>query len=358
MLSDETSSRLNLLRFPLIVGVVFIHNYETTVDFQGSAAGIVQSSVMLDFVRNLISQGIARTAVPLFFLMSGYLFFYGFDMTKAGYVAKLKSRSKTLLFPFIFWNIATLAIVAAAQAIPAAAVYFSGKHALVAGFGIADYFSPIFGIGRLPISYQFWFIRDLMMLVLLTPLIFVMCKKMSIPFLLTLFAMWLSQLWPLPVPSVEATLFFSTGCWLAISKRDVFLFDGWGLPIAVTYTGFAILDAAGSLENLLGNGIHKIAILLGVITALCLTKVAVRSQYIAQQLLYLSSTSFLVYAMHEPLLTICRKMIYRTLQPQTPALVLGLYFAIPSLVIMFILLLRPILQTVFPRFVSAVSGGR
>ena len=72
------SSRLKALRFPLIVGVVFIHAYATKVLLEGGRqVGTEQVGFAVSFVRNLISQGIARVAVPMFFLMSGNPSFRG-----------------------------------------------------------------------------------------------------------------------------------------------------------------------------------------------------------------------------------------------------------------------------------------
>lgn len=144
MLDGESSLRLNLLRFPLVVGVVFIHAYSNTVGFAGGEiVGASQPHFIVDFVRNFISQGVARIAVPVFFLLSGYLFFAGFVWSKESYVIKLRSRRKTLLVPFLFWNILTLLIIALAQAIPATRTFFSGNNPLIATFSVFDYLNAI-----------------------------------------------------------------------------------------------------------------------------------------------------------------------------------------------------------------------
>ena len=78
MVSANVSSRLKAIRLPLIVGVVFIHAYSTQVLLGGGQrAGAAHVAFSAFFIRNLISQGIARIAVPMFFLMSGFLFFQG-----------------------------------------------------------------------------------------------------------------------------------------------------------------------------------------------------------------------------------------------------------------------------------------
>lgn len=218
MLDKESSERLSIIRFPLIVGVVFIHSYSSTVGFAADTIGLTESNLFVDFVRDLISQGVARVAVPLFFLMSGYLFFLGFDFSKQTYLEKIKSRVKSLLIPFLFWNLITLFVVALAQAIPVTRQYFSGNNELIASFGCWEYVQAIFGIERTPISYQFWFIRDLMVLVLLSPIVYFINRQVSKFFIFILFGCWFLGVSLWHVPSIEALFFFALGASLAHKK--------------------------------------------------------------------------------------------------------------------------------------------
>jgi hypothetical protein len=334
MLSKESSIRLNLLRFPLIVGVVFIHAYGTTVGLSGGSVGVAQNGIT-DFVQNSISQGIARTAVPLFFLMSGYLFFAGVTWSKENYFNKIKSRIKTLLIPFLFWNVITLLLIALAQALPATQVYFSGNNVPIASFGVINYINAILGISRFPISYQFWFIRDLMLLVLLTPIINILSKKSPITFIAILFIFWFLDIWPINAPSSEATFFFGVGCLLSIMDKDLFSTDKYGVAIATTYIVVLAMDIV-SIKSELNPFLHKIGIILGVIALLFSTKLIGKSQALRNTILSLSGASFFVFAAHEPLLTVSRKVAYKLIEPQYTYSVLGLYFLVPILVIIFL----------------------
>lgn len=357
MVSREASLRLDVLRFPLIVGVVFIHNYEVAVAFQDGQIGALTANGIVDFVRNLVSQGFARIAVPLFFLVSGYLFFLSFEASLAGYFDKLRSRFRTLFVPLVFWGLVTLAVTALAQSIPQTAGFFSGRNALVMQFGIGDVFDAIFGIGRTPIAYQFWFIRDLLVLVLLSPLIWVLCRFVGLPLLLGALVLWFVGNWPLSFPAIDALLFFSSGAWLAIRKHDVFMFDSTGWMCAIVYALLSVTDAL-LYGTSLGAHVHKVAILFGMVTALWLTGLTIRSASLTDHLIRFGQASFFVYAAHEPLLTICKKLVFRILQPHSPLIVLGIYFALPVLVITLIVFLYPRLRSLFPAFMGLISGGR
>jgi fucose 4-O-acetylase-like acetyltransferase len=103
--SDTIQSQvIDLLRFPLIIGVVFIHNASPTFFFQGVELGSSSSLPIYSVCSQLFSQILGSVAVPLFFLISGFLFFLNVDFNKQIYVKKLCARAKTLLIPYLFWN--------------------------------------------------------------------------------------------------------------------------------------------------------------------------------------------------------------------------------------------------------------
>ncbi len=357
MLDREQSLRLDLLRFPLIVGVVFIHAYVSTAIYSGNEIGLNQTHFVVDFIRNLISNGIARVAVPLFFLMAGYLFFTGFEWSKKSYFVKLKARIKTLLIPFIFWNIVTLSFIALAQAIPATQIYFSGNNPPIAGFGFFDYLNAVVGINRSPIAYQFWFIRDLMILVLLAPLIKIILKFGPFAFLAVFFIYWFFDIWPFYVPSSEALLFFYVGAYLASTNKNMFAVDRYGSILVLLYLIIVTIDAS-FIDGPFNPYLHKVGIIVGVLSTLFITKFIARTERIKSIILWLSSASFFVYAIHEPLLTIVRKISYKLLSPNTSSSILCLYFFVPIVVITFLIIAYRVFFRVTPRFVSIVTGGR
>lgn len=357
MMDKETSNRLSILRFPLIVGVIFVHNYSSDVALASGAIGPAEMDVAGDFVRNLVSKGIARAAVPLFFLMSGYLFFYGQRFSVEIYLRKLSGRASTLLVPFIFWNALTLAALAAAQAIPAAQDFFSGRNARIAGFSIFDYFNAMLGLDRRPISYQFWFIRDLIILVILSPIIRHLVEKVGWAFLSLLFYFWFIDIWPVMAPSAESTLFFSVGAALSCKGRSIFLLDRTFAPVLAMY-GAALLTGALHPNEQYTPYVNRIGIILGAITFLCATKLLYNRESLRSRLLALSASSFFVFAAHEPLLTVAKKITYKIVQPSSEVVLLGIYFFIPVTLTFFLFLIYTFCSRTFPRATNFVTGGR
>jgi len=356
-IDKDSSERLSVLRFPLIVGVVFIHAYGTNVGLSGGVVGFESQSFLSDFVQNLISQGVARIAVPLFFLMSGYFYFLGFFWSIENYIKKLHSRLRTLLIPFIFWNTTTLFLLGLAQSIPATQAYFSGKNALIATFDTYDYVNAIIGLDRSPISFQFWFIRDLMVMALFAPLIHLFTKIVPELFLIGLFLLWMFDYWLIYIPSTVAFVFFYAGAYFARSNISLFALDRFGTAILSSYLVVLLIDTI-SKEYDFNNYIHKIGVLLGVASALYISKFIVGIKNAKNVLMWAGSCSFFVFAVHQPLLTVLKKIIYKIVSPNSDVVILFIYIAIPLIVITLSILLYLTLRKVTPKILSTISGGR
>lgn len=73
---DVLSKTIMFLRFPLIVAVVFIHTNLTDVMINGTLLADEGQFPVHDVFRHVMTNELARIAVPLFFFIAGFLFFY------------------------------------------------------------------------------------------------------------------------------------------------------------------------------------------------------------------------------------------------------------------------------------------
>src|SRR6185295_2439222 len=162
-LNDYLSEKLKALSLAAIVLVVFIHSHNEEVKFaSGEMAGNPEQWVL--FVENFVSKGIARIAAPIFFMISGLLFFLSYDFTLQGIVSKFKSRLKSLVVPYLIWSVFGLILILSLQLIPWSKDFFTKE--LIIHYSISKLLRTIFFD---PIPYQLWFIRDLFMLVIVSP---------------------------------------------------------------------------------------------------------------------------------------------------------------------------------------------
>ncbi len=88
------------LRFPLAVMVVFIHSGNKPFVDSG------------EWIRVMFADVIPAIAVPLFFLISGYLFFRGLERWNWDeWMKKMYRRVHTLLIPYLIWTTLYIAYV-------------------------------------------------------------------------------------------------------------------------------------------------------------------------------------------------------------------------------------------------------
>jgi surface polysaccharide O-acyltransferase-like enzyme len=356
-IDHESSIRLRLLNFPLIVGVVYIHAYTTTIRFSGSTLGTEQPDYLTDFVRILISQGIARLAVPMFFLIAGYLFLAGSTWSWRVYGSKLASRARTLLVPFLFWTLLGLAIRHFGQSIPAVAAYFAGDGPPIADYSAFAVLNAVFGFVSFPEAYHFWFIRDLMLLIILSPLIVLILEYTAMPFITAVFLAWITGTWPIAVPDAVGVLFFSAGCYLAMKGKSLFALDRYGIWFVIFYLPALLADVIWYDEPF-NNCLHRCGIVVGIVAALWSTRLALGHEQLKNALVWLGGASFFVYAAHEPLLGIVRTVAFQLVPFDWPYAMLSIYLLLPLVLIAFLVGVHRLLAGYAAKPLGIITGGR
>lgn len=219
---NTDSEVIKILRFPLIFVIILFHARYQSVNF--SDAGISLKDVQLFDNVTFFFESIGHVGVPLFFFISGYLFFYKID--KFGwnvYKNKIIKRLKTLCIPYFIWNTYSLLLLLFSTII--FPHYLSGRHDLFVHFNVPELCRYYYAIdGNNPINGPLWFIRDLMVVCLLSPMIYFCIKRFSFLYLSALGFLWLFKIWNLSICGVYgfsscSFLFFSLGAFLVFMGK-------------------------------------------------------------------------------------------------------------------------------------------
>lgn len=352
-LSHEHSLRLRYLNFPLIIGVVYIHAYAAEITLGATLLGPTEIDAVTDFVRKLVSQGVARLAVPLFFLMSGFFFFCQYS--RQTLVGKLQTRCRTLLLPYLVWTLGFVAVRIFGQHLPGIGPYFG--NVILSELGATDLLDATLGITRAPEAYHFWFIRDLMLLMLLSPVLAAILRLFARPFLVALFVAWVVGWWPLYTPDVVGVLFFSLGGWCALQGSSLFAFDRYGKWLTLCYLPLLIADVIW-YEAWFNVTLHRGTIVVGLGAVLYLSRFLLETRRLGEVLLRLGGASFFVYAAHEPLLGIVRTLAFQFLPLDRPGMLLAVYLLVPLLVVAMLVIVHRALAKVAPQALRLLTGGR
>jgi fucose 4-O-acetylase-like acetyltransferase len=349
-IDESLSRRIAVTRFPLMTLVVFVHGYESTMSAIAAERPELVVPQYIDVPMILLTKIVIRALVPVFFVISGLLL-YSRDTP---FLELLRKKTKSLLVPFLIWNLLLAALYLGGHAVSDRVF----RSVSFAGYGWLDWVETIFGWGGghspYPLAYQFWFIRDLFVLSLLSRPIKLMIDRFPLAFLLAATLLWLSDL-PQVFLSYEAILFFSLGCYVVKYRLRIERLDAvpW-VPLA------ALLAATLAAEYLAGSlfpGVHKLNLLLSAILALKLTLPVSSRPALYKALSYLSGLSLFLFALHEPTLGIARVAWFRYLPIEGNFFLLE-FIALPAIVVGLVLLIGIALRKVLPRFYSVLVGGR
>lgn len=354
-----TSKVISFLRFPLIIGVVFIHSVPHAVKLGGTSMVDMADFGIYNIVNILISQRIARIAVPLFFFISGYLFFNKGSFSKSAYLDKLKKRSKTILLPYVIWNIFVIIMTWAIQVFGSGLL--SGDHKLIVDWSAYDWLLSFWDYSEgYPICFQFWFLRDLMVVMLMSLLIFYGIKYLKKWWVIILGLLWITVILPegkIPGFTISSFFFFSFGAYYGINKINfVHIMKPLMLWSIVSYTiicavsiVFRNTEWAGYLSN--------INIVIGIVAVITLTSHFIhKGKWHVNP--FLSESSFFIYAFHAVLLNFIVKFSVKQILPTTDAEIILIYLIAPIVTIFICLGIYYVLKRYLPTFTSIITGGR
>jgi len=192
-----------------------------------------------------------------------------------------------------------------------------------------DYVDALIGFDIGPINFPLWFIRDLMLLIILSPLLYLLITRSKGIFLAVLFALWIGIIDANLFISSEALLFFSSGLFLARIKSIELPNKLVTYILCIIYILSSMIEAhlrsAGSSLPLF----HEFNILTGCVAIFAFSTSITKTGGVGSVLRLLSATSFFVYVAHGPLLQVFRKIPYVFLDPQDDLMYVGIYFFAP-----------------------------
>ena len=303
-IDKKISLRITILRFSLIVGIVFIHSAANTLHFSDGAGGIQSVSAAVSFIQCFISQVLARISVPFFFTISGFLFFQKYECSLAIILGKLKSRVKTLIVPYLIWNTLALLVYFILQSIPSLSQFFSGAIKPVSQYNAYDYVNGYLGLRKSansPFVYQFWFLRDLFIMVLISPLFW-----LAIRYTFYISAVCVSILWllsPNIIANVSSTavFFFFGGAAVAIQHINLSWLDSYGKEITLFYVICSLASSVLLVEHWqYAAKINSLIMLPGILSTWYLAGKILSYTRLVEALVFLSGSSFLLISANLP----------------------------------------------------------
>jgi len=258
---DALSRKLQAVRFVLMFFVVLIHTDPARIvlreDFESIDLQPHYSHVML----TAVCPGTTGVAVPMFFTISGFLFFYGFEGNGRQFLGKWKRRFWSLVVPYVLWSAIYLLAVCLWQSTALSSL----DQSIHVSYRADELLNRLF---LKPFAQQLWFVRDLILLGLLSPVVWCLVRRCGAAPSLVMGGLWLLGLcpgWNRQVISLTGPLFFTTGAYLASHKIDVEVPISGRRVLGLAWLGYLIAAAYLMTQGQDAYALtRRIAILLGI----------------------------------------------------------------------------------------------
>ncbi|MBE6282257.1 MAG: acyltransferase [Bacteroides sp.] len=355
-MNNEISKIISFLRFPTTVLVVILHAYTTT-------RGIinVENSVWYNHISYIFSLNFGEIGVPMFFFISGYLFFQKYSPSLHCYIEKNKRRIKTLLIPYIIWNTIFIFTYWILQNIDSINTYFSGANMAINDYKLVNYFRAYWDSSNwdkgngVPILQPYWYIRNLIILCIISPIIAILIKYLKwitfiIPLLFWIFSLHLALIY-------SSLTFFILGAILAIHNTNIItLIRKWESIIYISFITLFIYVYVIHFyyPNNFELYIHRVTLVIGIPLFFCLAyrlkdKIQIKSLY--------SQSSFIIYTLHLPVMLALRKFEYKMINNQTELGNVILYIISIYITIWICIIIYKIINKYYNKFL-VISTGR
>jgi fucose 4-O-acetylase-like acetyltransferase len=285
------------------------------------------------------------------------------------YMELLKKKFKTLMVPYFLWSTIGLGTAVAlsywsltSEAVQAA--HLQPVQKPFADYTAGDWLSAILW----PTSFQLWFIRCLFVYNLLYPVLRSGLSK--IPWLLfSLFTlMWLGTIGFVVIEG-EGLLFFSLGIWLYKRRKNI-SYQPSKIFLVVMATDFILLTVLKTwlaFEGLTFMDwipltitlmlLHKAVIALGLLVAWFSMDAVVTYFMKRRWFANLTDFSFMIYALHVPLVTYLIDPVFHLLQPFQHYRFITFIF-LPIALIAFSIVTGMFLRNVTPSLYALLTGNR
>jgi len=360
--TDLQSRVIAFMRFPLIVVALLMHCNFTTLG--GEWASLPFASGFI----NVVSQRIAPMAYLFFFFIAGYLFFKTGQFSADIYIKKLARRAFSLLMPFALWNILFLLLCIIIG-------LFTGNVPILGipfdDMSFADAMKSFWNISMIqggshiaaPIDIPFWFVRDLMVIMLLSPLVFLAVKlfiilggkRPLVRYLLFMAVIFAIGYWPdITGLNPDGFLFFAYGAYYGIRKKEFIV-----AMLPYTLPAFIMLCIVMVIEIFLPcTFIYRLEYVVALVFGLSLTTIMVRAGtwYVNMTL---ANGSFFIFACHYMLLGPIVAILGKGwIMPHSSWLALLIYLVTPAIVVALGMLLYWLMRTRLPFTTFILMGGR
>ncbi|MCI0920474.1 acyltransferase family protein [Sphingobacterium rhinopitheci] len=336
------------MRFPLAFLVVIAHMLPfTNVQIEPNLS--IENIYI--FISEMISHNFAKIPVRLFFIISGFFFFLNLDkLSPSSYKEKLSKKLRYLVVPYISWNAIMIAAICIVNYI-GALLFARPQNEL------PTLYDSFWGG---PINFPLWYIRNLIVIIILSPVIYYFIKYTKIYGLIALYIFYvLFHNNYSNVIEITTVLFFSIGAYIGLNNIDIIAIADKHKKVMAIVSVILLLTATLNSGKPTHEYIFRLFIIPGIITLFNLFNYLFKNQKIRGFLFKFAPTSFFIYVAHEIfIINWIKGAIHRYSILSTGIGKIISYFVGPIICVIICVILFNILNRIMPKTLDFITGKR
>ncbi len=357
-MSKYLSRKIKYISVFAMVAVVFINSYNFKDLSLTPTTRISEGFNAAAMFEYFFSNELLRFAVPMFFAISGFLFFFSYENTAQCYLNKLKSRARSLLVPYVIWALLSGLLVTILAQIP-----FLSNLPIIQekSFDWLHFYMYLIS----PAAFQLWFLQQLMLFVVLSPVIYFLIKKTRGIIMIPLAILWLIDL--NFIINFEGLFAFSVGTALAVfgksreytrteNRIQTMIYAVIWILLSLLNTYIAAFADNSFIFDIVMLVLYKVNEAVGMLAMWYLFDHIAKRITDKKGFIIAATHLFIVYVLHEPMLHIFSQLALK--QSSTIAGHLAIYLCLPLSLGAVCIIISMALRKNLRKTHSILTGGR
>lgn len=333
-------NKITMISFLCSIFVIYIHTYNlTTYGIEETSGGLANITYHIQTYWNRV----ISIAVPIFFMISGILFFRTFEVQQLS--KKLKNRFFTIGVPYLVWSSLYYLYNVICTNVPIIKSIMNGDE--IIEFSLQTWIRWLW----VDSYYTLWFLQNLMIFILLSPIIWILLKNYwkQIPtgFVTLLILLFILIRIVPSVANLSGLTYYLVGCYIGIHGKKLLTYKNTYLSIAsliyilyISLTGFKIWHFA-------------LEMLFFICIWFALDLVTRRER----KLPWWMSITFFTYVAHDVFLQAFEKLVW-VIGGDKVIFALLDYIFMPVFVLIFLIFIAFIIRNWFPLIWKVLTGDR
>jgi fucose 4-O-acetylase-like acetyltransferase len=369
VIDSFTSKKLKFWFFISMIMLLFVHAYNLNERYLRPFSIVREQLTINSFIQYFLSNGLFRFFIPLLFSISGYLYALNDERP---YSKSVQKRFRTIFLPYLIWSAVGLILTYLIELssygrgiVEATHLMELSNHRIL----LHDYkwYELILRWIFLPVPYQLWFLRVLFIYNLVYPALRWCVLKYAHVFFFFVILFWLSDI-SFILFEGEGLFFFSLGIWLQKKNFNLREPRKWfkPLPWAILFVTLSITKTILAFKafSVIGDAVfplllvlYKTVVFSGFIAAWFGSDELVKWCMDKKWIVWLSAFSFIIYALHAPLVAYAINAIFPLVQHVYEYRLIT-YLFLPVALLIFCVGTGALIRTISPKLYALLTGGR